>query len=135
MIKKIAVVVLLAGAYLGVSYLLQPKLREVLRAPQAQTQNQASETAKTTEGNADPVSYNCEGGKTAFDGLVKETKENVETKDSPFGKMVNAINGIKGGTNNKYWIYFVDGKSATISADNYKCQGTEKVEWKFLEPK
>src|SRR3989339_902242 len=110
MTKKIAVVVLLAGAYLGVSYLLQPKLREVLRAPQAQTQNQASETAKTTEGNADPVSYNCEGGKT-----------------------VNAINGIKGGTNNKYWIYFVDGKSATISADNYKCQGTEKVEWKFLE--
>ena len=135
MTKKIAVVVLVVGAYLGVSYLLQPELREVLRATQPQTQNQASSGAAKTTEDANLVSYNCEGGKTAFDGLVKETKENVETKDSSFGKMVNAINGIKGGTDNKYWIYFVDGKSATISADNYKCQGTEKVEWKFLEQK
>lgn len=131
MLKKIIVVVLIIAAYLGVSYLLQPKLREVLRAPQVPAPK-ASESATPKQ---DQVSYNCEKNSSAFDGLVKQTKGNVETKDYSFGKMVNSINGIKGGTDNKYWIYFVDGKSASVSADNYKCQDSEKIEWKLLEQK
>jgi len=123
--------VLIVAAYFGASYLLQPKLREVLRAPQVPTQK-ASESAAPKQGQ---VSYNCEKNGTAFDGLVKETNGNVETKDYSFGKMINSINGVKGGTDNKYWIYFVDGKSASISADNYKCAGSEKIEWKLLEQK
>lgn len=131
MLKKVAIVILIIFAYLGISYLLQPKLREVLRAPQIPTQK-ASESATPKQ---DQVSYNCEKNSSAFDGLVKQTKGNVETKDYSFGKMINSINGVKGGTDNKYWIYFVDEKSASVSADNYKCGGQEKIEWKLLEQK
>lgn len=131
MLKKIVVVILIIAAYFGVSYVLQPKLREVLRAPQVPAQK-ASESATP---NQNQVSYNCGKNGTAFDGLLKETKGRVETKNYSFGKMINSINGIKGGMGNKYWIYFVDGKLASISADNYKCQDQEKIEWKLTEPK
>ncbi len=131
MLKKAVVVVLIIAAYFSASYLLQPKLREVLRAPQVPAQK-ASESGTLKQ---DQVSYNCEKNSSAFDGLIKETKGNVETKDYSFGKMINSINGVSGGTDNKYWIYFVDGKSASASADNYKCQGQEKIEWKLLEQK
>jgi|GEM_PF-2485692 hypothetical protein len=131
MLKKFIIVILIVAVYLGISYLLQPKLREVLRAPQAPTQK-ASESASP---QPNQITYDCEGAGTAFDGLVKAAAGKVETKDYSFGKMVNSINGISGGTNNKYWIYFVDGKSASVSADNYKCQGNEKIEWKLLEQK
>ena len=131
MLKKILIVILIIAAYFGVAYLLQPKLREVLRAPQVPAQK-ASESATPKQ---DQVSYNCEKNNSVFDGLVKQTKGSVETKDYSFGKMINSINGISGGSDNKYWIYFVEGKSASVSADNYKCQGQEKIEWKLLEQK
>lgn len=131
MLKKILIVILIIAAYFGVAYLLQPKLREVLRAPQVPAQK-ASESATPKQ---DQVSYNCEKNGTAFEGLVKETKGILETKDYSFGKMINSINGVKGGADNKFWIYFVDGKSASVSADNYKCAGSEKIEWKLLEQK
>lgn len=144
MLKKIIVLLLIGIVYFGASYLLQPKLREVLRAPQvpaqktstesAAPQNQATEPGKAVV-DAGIVSYKCQGDESAFDGLFKETGGRVETKDYSFGKMINSINGVRGGVDNKYWIYFVDGKSASISADNYKCKNQENIEWKLLEQK
>lgn len=119
-------------AYLGVTVLIQPKLRQVLRAPE--TNQQTTENRKPETGNQELVVYDCQRGRTAFDLLQTKTNRQVEVKDYSFGKMIQAINGIKGESNGKFWIYFVDGKSGTVSADNYHCQNQEKVEWKFIKP-
>ena len=77
------------------------------------------------------VSYNCEAGKNALELLRKKVADDLEVKTYSFGSMVESINGFKGGTDNKYWLYFVDGKAATVSADTYRCQGSEPVEWRL----
>ena len=133
MIKKILFLFALLAIYLGIAYLIQPKLREVLRASNI-NQDQKSETPASggkTQNRSDTISYDCEKGKTAYDLLLKKTNNQVVVKDYPFGKLVEAIQDTKGGTEGKYWLYFIDGKSATVSADNYHCQNKEKVEWKF----
>lgn len=135
MLKKILVVLFLAAAYLGISYLLQPKLREVLRAPQTPpaAQNEASGPAKSVE--TPTVGYDCVKDQTPLSLLEgKVGTKNVELKTFSFGKMVDAISGVKGGEGGKYWIYFVDGKSATVGADAYKCLDSEKIEWRFVKP-
>lgn len=127
MSKKILIVLALVIAYLGLTVALQPKLRQVLRAPEP-----AVSTVSTTPKQPETLTYDCQKGKNAYELLSQKTSGNLETKDYSFGKMINAINGVKGGADGKYWIYFVDGKSASLSADNYKCRGHEKIEWKLL---
>ncbi len=73
--------------------------------------------------------YLCESGKTAFE-LLQHTTQNVEFQGSSFGRFVTSINGVKQG-NGKYWLYFIDSKDATISADAYICQGDEKIKWEL----
>ena len=77
------------------------------------------------------LTYNCEAGKDVLDLLRKKVDNNLEVKTYSFGAMVEAINGLKGGSDNKYWLYFIDGKAATVSADTYHCQDNESIEWKF----
>lgn len=73
------------------------------------------------------ISYDCQSGKTAFDSL-KENAKDVKFQGSTLGRFVTGINGIEQ-SNGKYWLYWVDGKEASISADAYLCQGGEKIEW------
>lgn len=127
--KKILIVFGLILVYLGLTVALQPKLRQVLRTPESSVSS-TSTTSKPVE----EIAYDCQKGKNAFELLSQKTDGKLETKDYSFGKMVNAINGLAGGSGGKYWLYFVDGKSASVSADNYKCQGNEKIEWKLLPP-
>lgn len=126
MSKKILIVLALIVVYLGLTLALQPKLRRVLRAPETKTA-----TISQTPKPAETISYDCQKGKNAFELLSQKTQGKLETKDYSFGKMITAINGFKGGVGGKYWLFFVDGKTASTSADNYKCQDKEKIEWKF----
>lgn len=126
MFKKLFLVLLVFLAYLGLAFFLQPKLRQVLRVAQPKTA-----TISTGPKQVESLFYDCQPGKNAFELLSQKTQGNLETKDYPFGKMINSVNGVAGGSDGKYWIYFIDGKSATVSADNYKCQDKEKVEWKL----
>lgn len=145
MAKKILALFLLLGLYLGLSYLLQPKLRQVLRVPPTESSKslptdaspqpmQAGESRSSKPESTDLISYNCEEGQTAYDLLFKKVDGQVVVKEYSFGKMVDTVGGLKGGTEGKFWIYFVEGKSATISADTYYCQNQEEIEWKFLKP-
>lgn len=73
-------------------------------------------------------SYTCEGGKSAFD--VLDDKAEIEFNESSFGRLVTAINNQKQG-DNKYWLYSVDGKEATVGASMYICQGGEEIKWEL----
>lgn len=82
-----------------------------------------------TSVNSLSLEYDCEVGKTAFE-VLEEKASNVEFEGSSFGRMVTGINGIKQGSG-KYWLYFINGKDATISADSYICSEEEKIKWEL----
>jgi len=76
------------------------------------------------------LTYNCEPGKTAFEILEEISTTPPETKDFSFGKQILSVNGIEQ-SDNKYWLYTVADKEATVSADNYTCQDNEQIKWEL----
>ena len=92
------------------------------------TNNQA-ETVLT---QSDPayVSYTATDGKTSLDQL-KESNATVQTKTTEYGEYVDAINSLAGGTDGKYWSFYIDGALANVGAGSYTQMGGEKIEWKF----
>lgn len=94
-----------------------------------------SKDIKTTEqvkapGDLDKIAFIAEANKSVLEQLQAQNRT-VETKDSQYGKYVDSINGKKGGTDNKYWTFYVDGKMADKGAADYVTNGGEKIEWKF----
>lgn len=87
------------------------------------------------EGRPQTFSAELKAGQTAFDllnsqaqgrGLILKTKEY-----SGLGIMIESIGGIKNGDAGKYWIYYVNGQMASVSADKYQLKAGDKVEFKF----
>ena len=76
------------------------------------------------------VSFTAEANKSVLDQL-KANNTSVETKEASFGVYVESINGKVGGTDGKYWSYYVDGQMAQVGAGEYITKGGELVEWKF----
>jgi len=85
--------------------------------------NQASETK-------DRVSFTANGNETVLDQL-KAVNSNVVTKETELGAYVDSINGLKGGTDGKYWTYYVNGTMGSVGADAYVPKKGETIEWKF----
>jgi hypothetical protein len=68
--------------------------------------------------------------------LLKELahKENFEVESKAYegmGVFVESIAGVKNGTNNKYWQYWVNAELPMVAADKKEIKGGDKVEWKF----
>ena len=63
--------------------------------------------------------------------LQKEGKITFKDKNYPgMGEMIEEINGIKN-NGNKNWIYYVNGKEATVGVSNYKINPRDIVSWKY----
>lgn len=74
---------------------------------------------------------------TAYDALTKLAKNKkitVETTNYKFGIMVNKI-GEKKNSNDRSWIYYVNGKTAPIAGDRYILNPGDKIEWKYEKNK
>lgn len=75
---------------------------------------------------------------TVFD-LLKEASEKqgflIKSKNYDIGVFVEAINGIEGGQDNKYWQYYVNGETPMVAADKYYLKARDKVEFKFEKSK
>lgn len=76
------------------------------------------------------ISYIADSGMTSLQQLFKEA-DDVITEESEFGEYVASIEGHKGGTDGKYWSFYIDGKLSNVGADTYIQKGQEKIEWKF----
>jgi hypothetical protein len=62
--------------------------------------------------------------------LQKKGELGFKEKDYPgMGKFIEEINGIKNGEKN--WIYYVNGKKATVGVSNYKLNEGDIVSWKY----
>lgn len=77
------------------------------------------------------IVYAGEDGKTALE-LLEETAESVVTKGQGDELLVTAINGIDGGTEGRYWLYYVNGEAALIAASRMNTVKGDTVEWLFV---
>lgn len=66
---------------------------------------------------------------TALDAL--QEKESIETKKYDFGTLVTKVGKIEN-TPSHAWLYWVNGKEATISSDRYNLTTGDMVEWKYF---
>ena len=75
---------------------------------------------------------------TVFSLLEKlAQRENFEIESTLYegiGVFVESIDGLKGGTDNKWWQYWVNDELPMIAADKKEIKGGDKVEWKFEVP-
>lgn len=138
--KKFFIFVLAAAGVILTSFLLIPKYR----APQISQTESVSEpslqsaTLVIDYGDSEPQAFSMElnEGSTAFSLLqnMSETQNiplTIEQYD--FGVFVNSIGG-KESSAKMAWIYFVNGESGTVAADQMKINPGDTVEWKYIEP-
>jgi uncharacterized protein YxeA len=92
-------------------------------------QKPADDSTKIAKAETSSVSYDGQEGKTALE-LLKQNAE-VVTKDSAYGPYVDSINNVQGGTDGKYWAFYVNGQMAQVGADAYQTKTGDKIEWKF----
>jgi hypothetical protein len=75
--------------------------------------------------------------KTVYDALaelVKENKISVEFKHfSGIGFFVQAIDGLAP-KDNKYWIYYLNGKTANVGISFTKLKNSDVITWRYETP-
>ncbi len=73
-------------------------------------------------------------GMTAFDLLKNKAEESnlvLKTKTYDIGIMIEAIGEKENGQDGKYWLYYVNGEMASVSADKKEIKSGDKIEFKF----
>ena len=121
-----------------VAVILNQESQEVLSKPVLRV----SETAKqevvlTIEmPDADQLRYSGEliDDTTAYD-LFALYNIPIKYKDYSFGKLVEEINGLAAGVNDRYWIYYINGEAAQLGADSYQLNSGDQILWRFEEEK
>ena len=81
-------------------------------------------------------SVKMEKDSTSLGQLQKAAWDNnipLEIKTESFGAYVDSLDGLKGGTDGKYWMYSVNGKEASVGADQYKLAEGDVAEWRFTK--
>ncbi len=73
---------------------------------------------------------------TVYDMMSKlqsQDKFTFKTKEfAGLGQFVEEINGVKNDPQaNKYWIYYINGKSAQVGISNYILKLNDLIEWKY----
>lgn len=108
-----------------------------------------TETAVTEEINQEKVVYIIDfgAGKTKSYRIIPDQgatvfslleslagKENFTVSSTFYkdvGVLVQSIDGIKNGADNKYWQYWVNGDLPMVAADKKEVKTGDKVEWRF----
>ncbi|MBU1178422.1 DUF4430 domain-containing protein [Patescibacteria group bacterium] len=71
---------------------------------------------------------------TALDVLKKGTEElgiELKTQEYDYGTMVEGIGSDIGGTDGKYWMYYVNGQTPAVGVDTQKVVADDKIEFKY----
>lgn len=56
----------------------------------------------------------------------------VESKEyKGMGMLIESIDGINNGTDNKYWQYWINGELPMVAADKQGVKDGDSIEWKF----
>jgi hypothetical protein len=76
------------------------------------------------------ITYLASPGITSLEQLKDEASD-VLTSQSEYGELVDSIEGHKGGTEGKYWSFYVNGEMAQVGAGSYVQKEGDFIEWKF----
>ncbi len=74
------------------------------------------------------------GEESVYDLLTKLANQNqikLETQESSLGILIQAIDGVKNGQDNKYWIYYINGQMANVGVKDQKVSPHDQIEFKF----
>ncbi len=123
--------IIIAGVLVVLAVLTAVVWKNQMRAEDKTASQQNTSATQTSKqpSKPTPVSYDGVEGKNALELL--KTKATVVTKDSAYGEYVDSINGVAGGTDGKYWAFYVNGQMAQVGAADYKTKAGDKIEWKF----
>jgi hypothetical protein len=77
------------------------------------------------------ITYSGEDGKTVLE-LLREHVDAVVTEGSGDELLVTAINGIEGGVEGRYWLYYVNDQPGLISASRMPTVAGDSIEWLFV---
>jgi hypothetical protein len=89
------------------------------------------ENGKTTE-FAEPFKDKA-NALSILEDFSDENGISLDTQQYDFGVFVKSIDGFESSTEMS-WIYFVNGESGSVAADNYTLNPGDVVEWKYLPP-
>ncbi len=103
----------------------QSKTKTIATAEASSADSSGSSKVKA----ATTISYKGEDGKTALELLKKHAT--VVTKDSSYGPYVDSVGNVQGGTDGKYWMFYVNGQQAAVGANDYVTKSGDTIEWKF----
>lgn len=146
---RFAVILLLtiasgAISLIGDSYKMTKQEFDILDQEQASVSAQMLKNAfkdkvsfKIIEGNGRVISslLVASADDTVFSLLsAMSKKENFSLESKEYkgmGVLVESIDGIKNGTDNKYWQYWINGNLPMVSADQKEVKNGDRIEWRF----
>ena len=102
------------------------------------TETSQNFTLIVDSGSNDPLTleYSETEDLTAYDLLLRAKEEGrvqFDVTEYDFGIFVSSINGVES-SDDMAWIYFVNGESAQVAADQYQLESGDIVEWKYITP-
>lgn len=123
-VSVVAALLLITGVTGGALYALNHKNGKAAEGPAVEAGSMTPQVKAATV-----IHFRADKNQTVLNQL--KSREKVVVQEDPDGDIVESINGIKNGTNNKYWSYYVDGSIGKISAGQYTTKGGEDIVWKF----
>lgn len=99
-------------------------------AQNTKTQITQDQPAAVSETGRTEITYRATPGITSLEQLRQEARDVVVT-ESEYGELVDSIEGHKGGTDGKYWSFYVNDQMAEVGAGSYIQKEGDTVTWKF----
>lgn len=146
-ITRDIIILIVAAAILlfGVPLLLH----KFVDTPQQSTVQTNQPDKETVKDKTEPISVTIQGLYTdkpfeiTTDETVLQVLQSLNSKDANMrlttkeykglGTLIDSINGMNNGTDNKYWQYKVNGSAPQIGADQFKLKADDKIEWYFAK--
>lgn len=88
-----------------------------------------------SEGKSSTYPTKADEGDTVFNLLrTVAAKESIplEVQEYDFGALVTSIDGVEN-SEEFAWIYFVNGESGNVGADQKQFESGDEIEWKYTE--
>jgi hypothetical protein len=141
-VRKSITILILAPLLFLVAGCLQKQTTEEIKFPEPQTKEVVEQKIETTKlvinDGVDTKELDLEATSkmTAYDLLLRGAEQlglEIKTTEYDFGVAIDAIGDKVGGTNNKYWMFYVNGQMAPMAADKQEVKAGDKVEFRFEE--
>lgn len=102
--------------------------------PENNSKQEISLIINSGEGASQTIKLEFKQGLTVFEVLKQGADElnlPLKTKTYDLGILIEAIGDHTNGTDNKYWLFYVNGQMPMKAADQQLVQPGDKVEFKF----